>query len=162
MTAVLTGTVPSYAAVVDGTCVAGISMGFSPAVTQPLTPAPLTTITGAGTITTCVFPDGGATTGTLTYTVQGNLTSTSAQNLTGVLDIAWADASTSHGTVTGLSNLGSLGGAAGLTATITAGRFTGDEVQIANLRDPLALLNCLTTGLSQSSGTSALVFTDLA
>jgi hypothetical protein len=63
--------------------------------------------------------------------------------------------------VTGLTALGSLGGA-GLTAVINSGRLTGDEIQIGNLRDPLALLTCLTTGMSQASGTGSLIFTDLA
>lgn len=44
---------------------------------------------------------------------------------------------TSHAAFTGLvTTLGSTGGAAGLTATITTGRFTGDTITIANLRDP--------------------------
>ena len=55
--------------------------------------------------------------------------------------------------------LGSAGGAAALTATITAGRFTGDQVTIANIRDPLALLTCLTTGLSTATGITSLTFT---
>ncbi|MFC7650582.1 hypothetical protein ACFQX6_67195 [Streptosporangium lutulentum] len=58
-----------------------------------------------------------------------------------------------------LMALGSVGGTAGLSATVTSGRFTGDQILIANLRDPLALLACLTTGLSQASGTTSLTFT---
>ncbi len=106
-----------------------------------------------------MFPGGGATTGTFTYALAGNLTCTSAQNITGTLNIAWSDGSQTHATVTGLLSVGSVGGTAGLSATVTSGRFTGDRVVIANLRDPLALLTCLTTGLAQASGTTSLTFT---
>jgi hypothetical protein len=149
------------AATVDGTCAASITLNFTPAVTQPLPPSsgPLTTSTGAGTITTCVFPGGGATTGTFTYALTGNLTCTSAENITGTLTINWADGTASTATVTGLSMLGSAGGAAALTATITAGRFAGDQITVANIRDPLALLSCLTTGLSTATGITSLTFT---
>jgi hypothetical protein len=152
---------PAGAAVLDGTCLASITLTFSPPATQPLppNPGPASTSTGAGTITTCVFPGGGATTGTLSYALAGNLTCTSAQNVTGTLDVAWADTSHSHATVTGLTNLGSVGGTAGLAATITSGRFTGDQILVANLRDPLALITCLTTGLAQATGTTSLTFT---
>jgi hypothetical protein len=155
------GTAPADAAVLDGTCVASITLNFTPPATQPLppNPAPAATSTGTGTITTCVFPGGGATTGTFTYALAGNLTCISAANVTGTLDIAWSDASQTHATVTGLVSVGSLGGAAGLSATVTSGRFTGDRVVIANVRDPLALIACLTTGLAQASGTTSLTFT---
>lgn len=135
------GTAPAGAAVLDGTCIASITLNFTPPATQPLppTPAPAATSTGTGTITTCMFPGGGATTGTFTYTLTGNLTCTSAQNVAGTLDITWSDSSQTHATVTGLlSAVGSVGGTAGLSATITAGRFAGDHILIANLRNPLA------------------------
>jgi hypothetical protein len=150
------------AAALDGTCVASIVLNFTPAVTQPLPPStgPLTTATGTGTITTCVFPGGGAATGTFTYSLTGNLTCTAAQNITGNLTINWSDGTSTTGTVTGLTMLGSIGGAAGLTATITAGRFNGDQIQIANVRDPLALLTCLTSGLSTATGVTSLTFTE--
>ncbi len=156
------GAATAHAAVVDGTCVASVTINFDPPATEPLppSPGPHSTSTGTGTIATCVVTDGGATTGTFTYQLQGNLTCTSSQNVTGTLDIDWAGASHSHATVTSLLiNLGSLGGAAGLSATITTGRFTGDTVTIANLRDPLALAACLTTGLAQATGTTSLTFT---
>jgi hypothetical protein len=155
------GAAPANAAVLDGTCVASITLNFTPPATQPLppNPGPATTSTGTGTITTCVFPGGGATTGTLNYTLTGNLTCTSAQNVTGTLDIIWSDASQTHATVTGLLSVGSVGGTAGLSAIISSGRFTGDDILIANLRDPLALITCLTTGLAQASGTTSLTFT---
>jgi hypothetical protein len=155
------GAAPADAAVLDGTCVASVTLNFTPPATQPLppNPAPAATSTGTGTITTCVFPGGGATTGTFTYTLTGNLTCTTAQNVTGTLDIAWSDASQTHATVTGLLSVGSVGGTAGLSATATSGRFTGDRILIANLRDPLALIACLTTGLAQASGTTSLTFT---
>ena len=133
-----------------------------PPVTQPLplNPAPATTTTGTGTITTCLFPAGGATTGTLSYTITANLSCTSAQNVTGSLDIAWSDGSLTHATVTSLlPGLGTIGGAAGLSATITSGRFNGDQIVIANLRDPMALVACLTSGLAQATGTTSLTFT---
>jgi hypothetical protein len=158
----LAGAAPSHAAVVDGTCVASITLNFSPPATEPLppSPGPASTATGNGTITACVVTDGGATTGTFTYQLQGNLTCTSSQNVTGTLDIDWADGSRSHATVTSLLiNLGSVGGTAGLSATITTGRFTGDMITIANLRDPLALIACLTTGLAQATGITSLTFT---
>jgi hypothetical protein len=156
------GAIPAGAAVLDGTCVASITLNFTPPATQPLPPSagPASTSTGTGTITTCVFPGGGATTGALSYSLAGNLTCTSAQNITGSLDIAWSDATHTHASVTGLlMSLGSIGGTAGLSATITSGRFTGDQILIANLRDPLALIACLTTGLSQATGTTSLTFT---
>ncbi|MEA2189578.1 MAG: hypothetical protein QOK16_4589 [Solirubrobacteraceae bacterium] len=155
------GTAPANTPALDGTCVASITLNFDPPASQPLppNPGPATTSTGTGTITTCVFPGGGATTGTFSYTLTGNLTCTSAQNVTGTLDIAWSDTSQTHATVTGLLSVGSVGGTAGLSATVTSGRFTGDQVLIANLRDPLALATCLTTGLPQASGTTSLTFT---
>jgi hypothetical protein len=87
------GAAPANAATVDGTCVASIALNFSPPVTGLVlpTPAPVTTSTGSGTITTCVFPGGGATTGTFSYDLTGNLTCVSAQNVTGTLTIARAD-----------------------------------------------------------------------
>jgi hypothetical protein len=155
------GTAPAHAAVLDGTCVASITLNFTPPATQPLppNPAPAATSTGTGTITTCVLPGGGATTGTLNYTLTGNLTCATAQNVTGALDITWSDGSRTHAAVTGLLSVGSIGGTAGLSATVTSGRFAGDQILIANLRDPLALLACLTTGLAQASGTTSLTFT---
>ncbi len=152
---------PAQAVGVDGTCTAAITLNFAPPATIVLPPAtgPASTSTGSGTITACVFPGGGATTGTLTYALTGNLTCTSASNIAGTLDIVWADSTTTHATVTGLvMALGSVGGTAGLSATITTGRFTGDQIIIANLRDPLALLACLTGGLSQATGTTSLTF----
>jgi hypothetical protein len=127
-----------------GICVASITLSFTLPVTQPLPPStgPLSTSTGNGTISLCVFPGGGATTGTLTYALTGNLTCTSASNITGTLTISLVDGNTS-------------------TATITAGRFGGDQIKIANIRDPLALLTCLATGLSTASGITSLTFTQL-
>lgn len=155
------GAAPAGAALVDGTCVASVTLNFSPPASQPFppNPGPASTATGTGTITTCVFPGGGATTGTFSYALTGNLTCISAQNVAGTLDIAWSDGSQSHATVTGLLSVGSVGGTAGLSATITSGRFTGDQVVVANLRDPLALLTCLISGLAQASGTTSLTFT---
>ena len=161
-TSLAAGAAPANAASLDGTCLAGITMNFSPPATQPLPPdpGPASTSTGGGTISTCVFPGGGATTGTFSYALAGNLTCTSAQNVTGTLDIAWADAGQTHATVTTLLlGLGSLGGTAGLSATVVSGRFLGDQIVIANLRDPLALIACLTTGLAQATGTTSLTFT---
>ena len=102
----------------------------------------------------------GPTTGTFTYVLTGNLTCTSSQNVTGTLDISWADGTQTQATVTSLLPvLGAAGGVAGLSATITAGRFNGDQIQVANIRDPLALLTCLTTGLSTATGSTTLTFT---
>ena len=145
----LAAAAPVGAAVVDGTCVASITLNFSPPATQPLppNPTPAATSTGGGTIALCLFPGGGATTGTFTYALAGNLTCTSAQNVTGTLDIASSNATQTHATVTSLLlSLGSLGGTAGLSATVTSGRFLGDTIMIANLRAHLALIVCLTTG----------------
>lgn len=153
---------PADASVIDGTCIASITLDFAPPATQPLppNPAPAATATGTGTITTCLLPGGGATTGTFGYALAGNLTCTSAQNVTGTLDIAWSDTSHTHATVTSLLlSLGSIGGTAGLSATATSGRFAGDQILIANLRDPLALIACLTTGLAHATGTTSLTFT---
>ena len=126
----------------------------------PPTPAPHSTVTGGGTITNCVALGGGPTTGTFTFSLEGNVTCTSTENIVGTVDIVWADNSVSYADITTLAlNLGSLGGAAGLTATVTSGRFAGDQLQIVNIRDPLALLHCLLNGLSQATGTTSLTFT---
>lgn len=158
---VAVGTTAAGAVGTDGTCVASITLNFSPPATQPLppSPGPASISTGSGTITTCAFPGGGATTGTFTYALTGNLTCTAAQHVTGTLDIAWADASHTHAAVTGLLGVGSVGGTAGLSATVTSGRFLRDRIVIANLRDPVALLTCLLSGLSRASGTTSLTFT---
>lgn len=153
---------PAHAATLDGTCLATVTINFDPPATQPPlgTPAPHATSTGTGTITGCAVTDGGASTGTFTYALAGNLTCTSTQNVTGTLDIAWTGGATSHATVTSLLlNLGSVGGTAGLSAAITSGRFTGDTATVANLRDPLALIACLTTGLAHAAGATSLTFT---
>jgi hypothetical protein len=155
--------IPAQATILDATCVASIDMYFDPPAAMPITPGPgpESTVTGAGAISLCVVSDGGAVTGTLSYEMHGNLTCTSAQNITGVVDVAWAGGQSSHATVTTLLiSLGSAGGVAGLTATVTSGRFTGDIMQIANLRDPLALVACLTTGLAHASGTTSLTFVE--
>jgi len=146
----------------DATCVASITLNFNPParLILPPAPAPHATATGSGTITNCVALGGGPTTGTFTTALEGNMTCTSAENIAGTLDIVWADNSVSSAEITTLAlNLGSLGGAAGLTATVTSGRFAGDQLQIANIRDPLALLHCLLNGLSQATATTSLTFT---
>ncbi|MFD5142679.1 hypothetical protein [Streptomyces sp. NPDC058401] len=155
----LCGVTPATAAGLDGTCTATINLGFTPPVTGVLlpSPAPVTHGTGNGTITTCVIPGGGATTGTFTYDLTGNLTCVTAQNITGTFDITWADTTTSHATVTGL--IPGAGGALALAATITSGRFTGDQITVANVRDPAALLTCLLSGLSSATGITSLTFT---
>jgi hypothetical protein len=147
---------------IDALCTASITMNFDPParLVLPPTPAPHSTATGAGTITNCTVFDGGSTTGTFTYSLEGDLTCTSAENVVGTVDFVWADNTESYGEITTLAlDLGSVGGAAGLTATITSGRFAGDQVQIVNLRDPLALIRCVLTGLSQAQGTTSLIFT---
>jgi hypothetical protein len=162
LTALLIPVVPSaHADVADGTCVATVDINFNPPA--KLTPAQFSTATGAGTITTCLVFDGGATTGSFTYTLTGDLTCTSAQNVTGILDVNWANNTHSHATVTNLLlNLGSVGGTAGLNATITTGRFTGDHILIANLRDPLTLTACLSpSGLAHASGVTSMTITPL-
>ena len=146
----------------DATCVASITLNFDPParLVLPPTPAPHATATGGGTITNCVALGGGPTTGTFTFSLEGNLTCTSTENIVGTVDIVWADNSVSYADITTLAlNLGSLGGAAGLTATVTSGRFAGDQLQIVNIRDPLALVRCLLNGLSQATGTTSLTFT---
>jgi hypothetical protein len=162
LTSMAVAAAPADAATVDGTCTASVTLNFVPPDTQPLPPnaGPATTATGAGTISTCVFPGGGANTGTFSYTLTGNLTCTTAQNVTGALNIAWSDGSRSSATVTSLvPGLGGAGGAVGLAATIMSGRFVGDQVTIANIRDPLALITCLTAGLATATGITSLTFT---
>jgi hypothetical protein len=166
LTASLTaGAAPAHALSVDGTCLGSVTLNFDPPATEPslFSPAPHAVSTGNGTIAACAVTDGGATTGTFSYRLEGNLTCTTAQNITGTLDIAWTGGATSHATVTGLvTSLGSAGGAAGLSATIASGRFTADTITIANIRDPLALIACLTTGLAQAGGTTSLTFANAA
>jgi hypothetical protein len=148
--------------VLDATCVAGVMLNFDPPamLVLPPAPAPFSTSTGGGMITGCVVFDEGPTTGTFTYSLTGNLTCTSAENVVGTLDIVWADNTESFADVTTLAlGLGSVGGTAGLTATVVSGRFAGDQLLIANLRNPVALLQCVLHGLSQTTGTASLTFT---
>jgi hypothetical protein len=92
-------------------------------------------------------------------TVTG-LTCTSAGTGTGSLDITWADGGSSDATLTSLlPGNGAVGGIAGISGTVTAGRFSSDTVTIANVRNPLALLTCLSSGLSQATGITSLTFT---
>lgn len=157
----LTAATPAQAATVDAVCTAAIEMNFDPPATQPIPPGPgpHSTSDGGGDLTLCQVTDGAATSGVLTYWAEGNLTCTSAQNVSGVLDITWSDGPASHGEVTGLlPEAGSAGGTAALSAVITSGRFQGDTAVVANLRDPLALLACLTVGLSHTTGTTILTF----
>src|SRR6185295_14886977 len=115
----------------DASCAASITLNFNPParLVLPPTPAPHTTATGGGTITNCVVLDGGPTTGTFTFSLEGNMTCTSTENIVGTLDVVWADNTVSYTEITALAiNLGSVGGAAGLTATVTSGRFAGDEL----------------------------------
>jgi hypothetical protein len=159
----IAGSTPAHALSLDATCLGSVTLNFTPPATLSAPPGPATTSTGTGTISACVVTDGGATTGNFIYTLTGNLTCLTAQNITGTLDIAWSSGATSHATVTGLvTSLGSAGGAAGLSATITTGRFSTDTITIANVRDPLALIACLTTGLAQATGTTSLTFTNPA
>jgi hypothetical protein len=163
-TAGITGTAAAQEAAVDATCIGSLTMSFSPPVAFLLPPAtgPFTVVTGTGSITTCVALDDGPTTGTFAYQVQGNLTCTSAGTATGTLDIEWADETESHVELTNLLlGFTSVGGAAGLTGTVTSGRFAGDQLQVVNVRNPLAYLHCVLTGLSQTTGTPTLIFTDL-
>ena len=163
-TAGITGAAAAQTPTVDATCTGSLTMNFSPPVAFLLPPAtgPFTVASGTGTITTCVALDEGPTTGTLAYQLTGHLTCTSAGTATGTLDIEWADHSGSH---VELSNLllgfTSAGGAAGLTGTVTSGRFAGDQLQVANVRNPLAYLHCVLTGLSQTTGTPTLLFSHL-
>lgn len=150
------------AAQLDATCVASITLNFDPPamVVLPPTPAPYTTATGGGTITACVVLDEGPTTGTFTFELEGDMTCTSTDNIVGTLEVVWSDNTESYAEITTLAlDLGSIGGAAGLTATVVSGRFAGDELRIINLRDPTALLECLLQGLSQATGTTSLTFT---
>lgn len=147
---------------IDALCAASMTINFDPPATIVLPPAtaPHSTGTGGGTITNCVLFDGGPTTGTFTFELEGDMSCTSATNIVGTLDVVWADNTVSYAEVTNLLPvLGSAGGAAGLTATVTSGRFAGDQIQITNLRDPLALIRCVFHGLSQATGNTVLTFT---
>lgn len=146
----------------DATCVGSITINFDPParLVLPPAPAPHTTGTGGGTITACVVGDAGPTTGTFTFSLEGDMTCTSTANIVGTVDVVWSDSTESHAELTTfVIDLGSVGGAAGLTATIVSGRFTGDDLRILNVRDPKALLSCLVNGLSQATGTTSLTFT---
>lgn len=146
----------------DASCTASVMLNFDPPamLVLPPAPAPHSTSTGGGLITSCVVFDEGPTTGTFTYSLEGNLTCTSAENVVGTLNIVWADDTESFAEVTTLAlGLGSAGGTAVLTATIISGRFVGDQLRIANLRNPLALVQCVLHGLSQTTGTASLTFT---
>jgi hypothetical protein len=151
----------AQAPVLDATCTASIVLNFSPPamLVLPPNPLPFTTVTGGGTITNCVALNGGPTTGTISYSLDGNLSCISAENADGTLDIVWSDNTHSYADVTSLLlGLSSVGGSAGLTATVTSGRFAGDQLHIVNVRNPLALVSCVFTGLSQTSGTTSLTF----
>lgn len=147
---------------IDALCTISVTLNFDPPamIVLPPTPAPHATATGAGTITHCTVFDAGPMTGTFTYSLEGNLTCTSAENVAGTVDIIWADNTESYAEITTLAlDLGSAAGAAGLTATVISGRFAGDQLQIINVRDPLALIRCALTGLSQATGNGSLLFT---
>ena len=147
---------------IDALCTTSLTLNFDPParIVLPPTPPPHSTATGGGTISNCTVFDAGPTTGTLTFSLEGELTCTSAENVAGTVDIVWADNTESYAEVTTLAlGLGSAGGAAGLTATVISGRFAGDQLQIVNVRDPLALLRCALTGLSQATGNGSLLFT---
>ena len=147
---------------VDATCVATITMSFDPPVSQPIPPStgPQTIVAGTGTVPLCTVTDNGATSGTVEYSIGGNLTCTSSQNADGTIHFSWADGLHSAGHVSELLDNGpGAGGAAALQATIDEGRFAGDTLVIANLRNPSALLTCLTCGLDETSGTTSLTFT---
>lgn len=154
---------PAHAAGGDATCAARVTISYSPPVTQPVPPAsgPQTTITGSGSITACAVTDGGATTGTFAYQLTvSSLTCTSAGSGTGTLTISWADGTSSDATLANLlPAAGAIGGVGAISGTVTAGRFTSDTATIATLRSPLALATCLSTGLSQATGTVSLTFT---
>lgn len=146
----------------DASCLGSITINFDPParIVLPPTPAPHTTGTGGGTITACVVGDAGPTTGTFTFSLEGDMTCTSTENIVGTVDVVWSDNTESHAELTTfVIDLGSIGGAAGLTATITSGRFAGDDLRILNVRDPRALLRCVLNGLSQATGTTVLTFT---
>ena len=148
---------------IDALCTASVTLNYDPParLVLPPTPAPHTTATGGGTITNCTVFDGGPTTGTFTVALEGDMTCTSTQNIVGTLDILWADNTVSYTQVSNLlPALGSAGGAAGLTATVTSGRFAGQQLQITNVRDPLALIRCSLSGLAQAQGTTILTFTE--
>jgi hypothetical protein len=150
------------AAQLDASCLASITLNFDPPAKLVLPPAPppLSTVAGSGTISGCVVLDGGPTTGAFTFSLTGNLSCTSAESISGTLEIVCSDDTDSHAEVTGLlMDLGSVGGAAGLAATIAGGRFAGDQVAIVDLRDPLALAECALSGLSQTTATTSLTFT---
>ncbi len=150
------------AAQLDASCLASITLNFDPPAKLVLPPAqpPLSTAAGGGTISGCVVLDGGSTTGTFTFSLTGDLSCTSAENISGTLEIVWADDTDSQAEVSGLlMDLGSVGGAAGLAATITSGRFAGDQMAIVNVRDPLALVECALNGLSQTTATTSLTIT---
>jgi hypothetical protein len=150
------------AAQLNASCVASITLNFDPParLVLPPTPAPHTLGTGGGTIAACVVLDAGPTTGTFTFSLEGDMTCTSTDNIVGTVDIVWADNTESHAEMTTfVLDLGSVGGAAGLTATVTSGRFAGTDLRIINLRDPKALLRCVLHGLSQATGTTSLTFT---
>ena len=89
---------------IDALCTASVTLNFDPPATVvlPPTPAPHTTSTGGGTITECVVFDGGPTTGTFTFELEGEMTCSSAENIEGTLDIVWADNTESHTEVTTL------------------------------------------------------------
>src|SRR6185436_10048408 len=64
---------PAYAQL-DATCVASITLNFDPParLVLPPTPGPHTVATGGGTIAACVVSDAGPTTGTFTFSLEGD------------------------------------------------------------------------------------------
>lgn len=119
---------------IDALCTASITLNFDPParLVLPPTPAPHSTATGSGTITNCVVFDGGPTTGTFTYSLEGDLTCTSAENVFGTVNIAWADNTESDAEITTLVlDLGSVGGAAGLPR-----RSPADASPASSFRSP--------------------------
>ena len=80
---------PASAQLLDATCVASITLNFDPParLLLPTTPAPHTTATGGGAITNCVALEGGPTTGTFTFSLDGDMTCTSTENIVGTVDV---------------------------------------------------------------------------
>lgn len=143
---------------IDVTCASTATNQYSPPLTLTIQP---TTLTTSGALSNCLDTSGRTPTVvsgtfTATYTLQA-----SCEDATGggIANITWnlSDGSTDTSTITVTSP--AQGGATGVTAVVTAGRFAGDSMLGLTLRNPNPdLLQCASGGLSTDTRTGTAVF----
>jgi hypothetical protein len=141
-------------------CTGSETASFSPAIT-------LTSHTGTITYAdalNCTSNDTGAATGSSGGTYTGSYSCVdpvTPPGSTGTLTYTWADSTTSVFSYTSVTGDLFVGGSYVFTAvgTITSGKFNGATVALVQTDPSLSLLQCLTTGITNTTGTLALTIT---